>query len=89
VDVFAGSGSVGIEALSRGAKEVLFVEQRSSPDAATAGAITGVAAEQRGRVLRADAYRWARQLDTPSEPVTVFSARRMPTSYAVATKYWS
>jgi 16S rRNA (guanine(966)-N(2))-methyltransferase RsmD len=32
LDLFAGTGAVGIEALSRGAKEVYFVE--SSPDAA-------------------------------------------------------
>ena len=32
MDIYAGTGAVGIEALSRGAKEVYFVE--SSPDAA-------------------------------------------------------
>ena len=29
LDLFAGTGSIGIEALSRGAKEVVFVEQNS------------------------------------------------------------
>ena len=30
LDLFAGSGSIGIEALSRGAKEVVFVEKNRS-----------------------------------------------------------
>ncbi len=72
VDVFAGSGSVGIEALSRGAKEVLFVEQHPRLTRLLQEQLQELHLEQRGRVLRADAYRWARHWIPPSEPITVF-----------------
>jgi 16S rRNA (guanine966-N2)-methyltransferase len=62
LDLFAGSGALGLEALSRGAGSVLFVEQ----DSATADALQNRIADwQRsqatvgtGRVERADAMRW-------------------------------
>ena len=58
-DIFAGSGALGIEALSRGAASVLFVELA----ARAAGLIRtnleelGVARE-RWRLVRGDALRW-------------------------------
>ena len=58
LDLFAGSGAAGIEALSRGAADAVFVEK----DAAAVAVIeanlraTGLAAT--GRVLRADAESW-------------------------------
>ncbi len=71
-DIFAGSGAVGMEALSRGAANAVFVER--DPPAANAIArhlemfqVTG-----RGRVLRADAYRWADKWAVPAEPVNLF-----------------
>src|SRR5262249_54152850 len=71
-DIFAGTGVVGIEALSRGASEAVFIER----DLRLAGEIDGhVAAfnlKERGRVVRADAYRWAERWDAPPEPVNLF-----------------
>ncbi|MGC8463726.1 MAG: 16S rRNA (guanine(966)-N(2))-methyltransferase RsmD [Acidimicrobiales bacterium] len=68
-DVFAGSGALGIEALSRGAAEVTFVER---DPAAVAGLRRNLAsvglvdAERSGRahVVRADATGWARATAT-------------------------
>ncbi|MDA8058528.1 MAG: 16S rRNA (guanine(966)-N(2))-methyltransferase RsmD [Actinomycetota bacterium] len=64
-DVFAGSGALGIEALSRGAAEVTFVER--DPAAVTGlrrnlASVGLVDAERSGRahVVRADATGWAR-----------------------------
>jgi len=71
-DLFAGTGAIGLEALSRGAQPVVFVER----DFRVAGEIEhhlqtfGVAGQ--GRVLRADAYRWAERWERPAEPVNVF-----------------
>lgn len=71
-DVFAGSGAVGIEALSRGARSAVFVEQepRAVRDILRHLETFGVA--PKARVLRADAYRWADKWDVPAEPVNVF-----------------
>jgi 16S rRNA (guanine966-N2)-methyltransferase len=57
VDLFAGSGAAGIEALSRGAAEATFVEKDS---AAAAVIEANLAATKVGpaHVIRADAFRW-------------------------------
>jgi 16S rRNA (guanine966-N2)-methyltransferase len=57
LDAFAGSGALGLEALSRGASEVVFLERVP----AVAGAITDVLrawGEPGGRVITADTARW-------------------------------
>lgn len=57
VDLFAGSGALGIEALSRGASSVVFVERDALALAAIEAnlAATGLGG---GTVVRADALRW-------------------------------
>src|SRR6266511_3427008 len=71
-DVFAGTGVIGLEALSRGARAVTFIER----DLRLAGQIQrhleefGVA--ERAALLRADVYRWAERFAAPAEPVNVF-----------------
>jgi 16S rRNA (guanine966-N2)-methyltransferase len=57
LDVFAGSGAVGIEALSRGAARAVFVE--SDPHAARAleANLVATAAHDRGMVMLGDAGR--------------------------------
>jgi 16S rRNA (guanine966-N2)-methyltransferase len=71
-DVFAGSGIVGLEALSRGAGSVLFLERdlRQAKDIEQHLADLGCA--DRSRVLRTDVYRWAEHWQPPGEPVNVF-----------------
>ncbi len=56
LDLFAGTGGVGIEALSRGAKEAVFVEQgRAALETIRANLVsTGLAG--RARVVRADVF---------------------------------
>ena len=72
IDVFAGTGAIGLEALIRGAGEVMFVER----DQRLAGEIErnlrafGVA--DQGHVVRTDVYRWAERWPAPAEPVSVF-----------------
>lgn len=62
LDLFAGSGACGLEALSRGAASVLFVEQASPAAAALRAnlALLQVSPEQ-ARVMQADALRWLRE----------------------------
>jgi 16S rRNA (guanine(966)-N(2))-methyltransferase RsmD len=77
-DLFAGTGAVGMEALSRGAVPVTFVER----DMHTAGAIIrhlqsfGVA--DQATVHRADVYRWIERWQAPSESVTIFLGPPFP-----------
>jgi 16S rRNA (guanine966-N2)-methyltransferase len=60
LDLFAGSGALGIEALSRGAARATFVER----DAASAGVIrrnlSSLGYEDRSRVAAAEVVRWLR-----------------------------
>lgn len=71
-DVFAGTGVIGLEALSRGASEATFVER----DFRLSEAIERNAREfgilDRAVIARADVYRWADRWDAPEEPVNVF-----------------
>jgi 16S rRNA (guanine(966)-N(2))-methyltransferase RsmD len=72
VDVFAGSGAVGIEALSRGARQALFVERDLPAVKAIQEHLARFEIAGKAQVLRADAYRWAGSWQPPAEPVNVF-----------------
>jgi 16S rRNA (guanine966-N2)-methyltransferase len=57
VDLFAGSGALGLEALSRGAAEILMVENAEPALAAIRANLLAFKLGARARVLRADATR--------------------------------
>ena len=59
LDLFAGSGALGIEALSRGAREADFVELASRSLAALRANLTLVGADAEARVHRGDALAFA------------------------------
>jgi 16S rRNA (guanine966-N2)-methyltransferase len=68
LDLFAGSGALGLESLSRGAASVVLVEQ----NAAIARAIGALMAEwnvTNARVERADAFAWLRGTPQPFDIV--------------------
>jgi len=58
LDLFAGSGALGLEALSRGAREATFVESGPAALAALRANLAALGAE--ADVARADALRWLR-----------------------------
>jgi 16S rRNA (guanine966-N2)-methyltransferase len=64
LDLFAGSGAMGLEALSRGAASCLFVEQAEPALAAIRANLDAFGLGNRARSLRQDATRLARRLDT-------------------------
>jgi 16S rRNA (guanine966-N2)-methyltransferase len=72
VDIFAGTGVVGLEALSRGASAAHFIER----DVRLANAIEQNARKfelaRQARVYRTDSYRWIAAWQPPPEPVNVF-----------------
>jgi 16S rRNA (guanine966-N2)-methyltransferase len=71
LDLFAGSGALGVEALSRGASSVVFVEE----DPQSADIIDGNLAKTKlaGRVRRQDAFDFLRHVPTAETFQIVFA----------------
>ena len=57
LDLFAGSGALGLEALSRGAASATFIE-RDRENSACLRETAALLAPERARVLQADALTW-------------------------------
>lgn len=57
LDLFAGTGAIGIEALSRGARSCLFVENDATAAAYIRKNLAVAGLESRGEILRANAFR--------------------------------
>jgi 16S rRNA (guanine966-N2)-methyltransferase len=73
VDLFAGTGALGLEALSRGASRAIFVEQNRENVALIHRNLATLRFEDRARVHASDAYRWARSFDPiDDQPLVVF-----------------
>jgi len=68
LDLFAGSGALGLEALSRGAAEVVFVD-RSTAVARHLRATLERLGERRGTVIVAEALRYLRGASRPFDVV--------------------
>jgi len=66
LDLFAGTGALGIEALSRGAAAATFVDQEPAPALRNLDAIAAEA-----RVHRRDALRWLAQAGGPYDLVFI------------------
>src|SRR5579864_2446215 len=60
VDLFAGTGALGLEALSRGALRAIFVEKNRANVGLIHRNLTTLRYEDRAIVLPTDAFRWAR-----------------------------
>jgi 16S rRNA (guanine966-N2)-methyltransferase len=70
LDLFAGSGALGIEALSRGAAECVFVEQSREACSVILANLEATAMRGRAVIRRADAVRWlSRRAATPFDLV--------------------
>lgn len=62
LDLFAGTGALGLEAISRGADEAVLVEQDATAVRAVQRNVSSLGAESRVRVLRLEAGRALRTL---------------------------
>jgi 16S rRNA (guanine966-N2)-methyltransferase len=60
VDLFAGAGTVGLEALSRGARKAVFVDRDEEALAHIRRSADSLRCGDRCRILRSDALRWVR-----------------------------
>jgi 16S rRNA (guanine966-N2)-methyltransferase len=63
LDLFAGSGALGLEALSRGAEHATFVENAPSALRVLQANLASLGAADRSTVVRTDALRYVRGLD--------------------------
>jgi 16S rRNA (guanine966-N2)-methyltransferase len=68
LDLFAGSGALGLEALSRGAKELVFVEQAVPASRTLQDQLTRLGGARKGRVVEMGAARFLR---TPADPFDI------------------
>ena len=68
LDLFAGSGALGLEALSRAAREVVFVDEAAAVAESLREELERLGGAALGRVLQTTA---ARYLGTPGEPFDV------------------
>ncbi len=62
VDLFAGSGALGLEALSRGASSVVFVDQARAALESLRANIDALGARAESTIVRGEAIRYARGL---------------------------
>ncbi len=73
VDLCAGTGALGLEALSRGASRTIFVELKREVVALIRRNVAVLRFEDRATVQTADVYRWARGfVAVDDDPVVVF-----------------
>ena len=64
LDLFGGTGSVGIEALSRGAAHVVFVDNAHKAVETLRGNLSTLGLSERAQVIKTDAFRYLRQVDS-------------------------
>ena len=62
VDVFAGSGAIGIEALSRGARQVVFIEQHGPAAKLIRDNLSSLGVKTGGEILAIDAIQGLERL---------------------------
>lgn len=74
-DLFAGSGALGLESLSRGASHATFVESESRVATVLRRNVVHLNYEHRTKIVTADVFRWAeRTLGWPTAPAVVLIA---------------
>lgn len=72
-DLFAGTGALGLEALSRGARSCQFVEKDRANVEVIRRNVAHLRYEDRTRITRADAYRWIRSARIATDrPALIF-----------------
>jgi len=71
LDLFAGTGSVGIEALSRGAERVVFVEQHPVAAATIQGNLQRARLHARGHIAKVDVFKFLGREGEPFDLIYV------------------
>jgi 16S rRNA (guanine(966)-N(2))-methyltransferase RsmD len=74
LDLFAGSGSVGIEALSQGAKEAIFLDIAKAAVATIKANLTATKLSDKAQVRHAEAFQYIKNLNTAKNFDVIFVA---------------
>jgi 16S rRNA (guanine966-N2)-methyltransferase len=61
LDTFAGSGSLGLEAISRGARSAIFVEKNREAASVIAANIVALGCQGQAKLVQADVGTWAKK----------------------------
>ncbi|MCU0703778.1 MAG: RsmD family RNA methyltransferase [Fimbriiglobus sp.] len=77
-DLFAGTGVIGLEAVSRGASGARLIERDAKQAGEIQKAIDQFRVRDKAQVLRADVYRWAERWAPTAEPVNLFLSPPFP-----------
>ena len=72
IDIFAGTGVVGLEALSRGAQSAAFVERDFRLTQDLESYLRKFQLTRQAKIYRTDAYHWVAAWRAPADPVNVF-----------------
>lgn len=72
IDVFAGTGVCGLEALSRGATSATFVERDFRLAKELEAHVKKFQLTRKARIYRTDVYHWIAAWRAPADPVNVF-----------------
>jgi 16S rRNA (guanine(966)-N(2))-methyltransferase RsmD len=72
IDIFAGTGVIGMEALSRGASAAYFIERDFRYAQAIDKHLHAFELNKRAKLFRTDAYRWIAAWIPPRDPVNIF-----------------
>jgi 16S rRNA (guanine(966)-N(2))-methyltransferase RsmD len=86
LDLFAGTGAVGIEALSRGAREVVFIENHVPAAALIRKNLESLGVKSGARVLAVDALRGIEEL-AAGRATETFEIVFLDPPYAAAGEY--
>lgn len=78
VDLFAGTGVLGLEALSRGARQALFIERDPRLAQDIERHLRAFGLYKQAKIFRTDAYRWIAAWNAAPEPVNVFLSPPFP-----------
>lgn len=78
IDIFAGTGVVGMEALSRGAASALFIERDPELAKGIESHLRQFELTRIAKLYRTDAYRWAAAWIAPKTPVNIFLSPPFP-----------
>ncbi len=72
IDIFAGTGVIGIEALSRGASSASLIERDPQLAKGIEAHLRTFGLTRQTKLYRTDAYRWVAAWNAPKEPVNIW-----------------